>query len=75
MKGKMVLYILCGIGGFAVSLLILTGGRSLIHGGTFAGEFREFWNWAIAVMAGVSCGYSCWYKNTKQKDKDQNEKK
>ena len=64
----------CGIGGLAASILILAGGRSLIHGGTFADGLREFWNWAIAAMAGVSCGYSYWYNETKKKDKDDKEK-
>ena len=62
--------ILCGIGGLAASILILAGGRSLIHGGTFADGLREFWNWAIAAMAGVSCGYSYWYNQAKKKDND-----
>jgi hypothetical protein len=74
MKGRTILTILCGIGGLAASILILAGGRSLIHGGTFADGLREFWNWAIAAMAGVSCGYSYWYNETKKKDKDDKEK-
>ena len=73
MKSK-ILTILCGIGGFAASILILAGGRSLIHGGTFADGFREFWNWAISIMAGISCGYSCWYNETKKKDKENQDK-
>ena len=74
MKGRTILTILCGIGGLAASILILAGGRSLIHGGTFAGGLREFWNWASAAMVGVSCGYSYWYNETKKKDKDDKEK-
>ena len=73
-EGRTILTILCGIGGLAASILILAGGRSLIHGGTFADGLREFWNWAIAAMAGVSCGYSYWYNETKKKDKDDKEK-
>lgn len=68
MKRKMILYILCGIGGLAASILILAGGRSLIHGGTFADGFTDFWNWAISIMAGVSCGYSYWYNDNRKKE-------
>ena len=67
---KKILCILCGIGGFAVSMLILTGGDYLIHGGTFADGFGRFWNWAIAGMTGFSCGYSYWYNSIRKKDKD-----
>ena len=74
MKSKTILTILCGIGGFAASFLILAGGRSLIHGGTFADGFREFWNWAIAAMAGVSCGYSFWNNGTRKKDNKDKDK-
>ena len=69
MKGKTILTILCGIGGCAASILILAGGRSLIHGGTFADGFREFWNWAISAMAGISCGYSYSQHSRKEKNK------
>ncbi len=74
MKNKRILCILCGIGGFAASILILAGGRALIHGGTFAGGFREFWNWAIAIMAGISCGYSYWYNSAKKKGEEKKDK-
>ena len=71
MKSKMVLYILCGIGGFAVTMLILAGGRVLIHGTAFGAGLRDFWNWAIAIMAGISCGYSYWYNDNKKNNNDQ----
>ncbi len=71
MKSKMILYILSGIGGFAVSMLILTGGRLLIHGISFGDGLRDFWNWAIAVMAGIACGYSYWYNDNKKNNNDQ----
>ena len=70
MKSKMILYILSGIGGFAVSMLILAGGRALIHGGTFENGLSDFWNWAIAIMAGISCGYSYWYNDNKKNNND-----
>lgn len=69
MKSKMVLSILCGIGGFAVTMLILAGGRVLIHGTAFGAGLRDFWNWAIAIMAGISCGYSYWYNDAKKNNK------
>ena len=69
MKSKMLLYILCGIGGFAVTMLILAGGRVLIHGTAFGAGLRDFWNWAIAIMAGISCGYSYWYNDAKKNNK------
>ena len=74
MKGKRILCILCGIGGFAATMLVLAGGRALILGSTFADGFKEFWNWAIAAMAGVSCGYSYWYNRAKKKDGQKKEK-
>ena len=69
MKSKMLLYILCGIGGFAVTMLILAGGRVLIHGTAFGAGLRDFWNWAIAIMAGISCGYSYWNNDAKKNNK------
>jgi L-asparagine transporter-like permease len=63
---KTLKVILCGIGGFAAALLILTGGGALIRGTPFADGFKSFWNWAIAAMSGFSCGYTYWYNHTKK---------
>ena len=59
---KKILSILCGIGGFAMTMLLLTGGHTLIRGIPFEDGLKDFWNWAIAAMAGFSFGYSLWIK-------------
>ena len=69
MKGMTVMTILGGLRGFALSLLILVGGRRLIHGIPFADGIRNFWNWAISAMAGISCGYSYSQHSRKEKNK------
>lgn len=64
---KALMTILCGIGGFALTMLILAGGGALIRGTPFDAGLKAFWNWAIALMAGFSCGYSWWYNATHKK--------
>ena len=65
--GRIIKYILAALGGAALAMLILAGGGSLIRGTSFADGLRSFWNWAISLMAGYSCGYSWWYNDTHQK--------
>ena len=67
---KTLKYILCGIGGFALTMLILTGGRCLIRGTPIEAGLRDFWNWAISAMSGFSCGYACRLNDAKKKDDD-----
>ena len=68
---KTLKYILGGIGGFALTMLILTGGRSLIRGTPFEAGFRDFWNWAISAMSGFSCGYAWKINDEKKKAAEQ----
>ena len=63
--------ILCGIGGFALTLAILIFGRNLIRGTSLEDGLRDFWNWAIAAMSGFSCGYAFMINDAKKKDNDQ----
>ena len=74
MKNRTFLTILSGIGGFAIAFLILAGGSALIHGGVFADGFRNFWDWAIAIMAGISCARAYWYNAEKKKEKKHQDK-
>lgn len=71
---RIIKYILAGIGGFALAMLILTGGSTLIRGTPFADGFKNFWNWAIALMGGFSCGYAWWYNDTHKNDKGKSAK-
>ena len=64
---RIIKYILAGIGGTALAMLILAGGGSLIRGASFSDGLRNFWNWAISLMAGFSCGYAWWYNDTHKK--------
>lgn len=63
-------YILVGIGGCAVTMLILTGGRCLIRGTSFEAGLKDFWNWAISAMSGFSLGYACRINDEKKKNQD-----
>jgi len=72
---KILKTILCGIGGLALAMLILVGGGTLIRGTPFQDGIKSFWNWAISLMAGFSCGYSYWYSSTHKNDKDQKDVK
>ena len=62
---KVILY---GIGTFVLSLLVLVGARSLINGTPFVEGFKDWYNWAIAVLSGASTAYS-----TAKKDKQDKE--
>ena len=64
---KTLKYILLGIGGFALTMVILCGGRSLIRGVPFEAGLRDFWNWAISAMSGFSCGYAARVNDEKKK--------
>ncbi len=55
---KTLKYILCGIAGCALTMLILVGGRHLIRGISIEAGLKDFWNWAISIMSGFSCGYA-----------------
>ena len=52
---KTLKYILCGIAGCALTMLILVGGRHLIRGISVEAGLKDFWNWAISIMSGFSC--------------------
>ena len=65
---KILKYILLGIGGFALTMLILCGGRYLIRGTPFEAGLKDFWNWAISTMSGFSCGYAARINDAKKKD-------
>lgn len=59
--------ILVGIGGLALTMVILCGGRYLIRGIPFEAGFKDFWNWTISAMSGFSCGYACKINDDKKK--------
>ena len=68
---KTLITILCGAGGFTLTMLILVGGRNLIRGTSIGDGLKDFWNWAISAMSGFSCGYA-WRINNEKKKQDKN---
>ena len=60
--------ILYGVGTFALSLLVLVGARALIKGTPFVDGFKDWYNWAIAVLSGVSTAYSTAMKDKQDKE-------
>ena len=60
--------ILYGVGCFVLSLAVLVGVRSLISDDSVADGLKHIWNWVIAVLSGVSGGWSVWKKDNEKKD-------
>ena len=65
----MMICIFSGIGSLALTMIILVGGQSLLRGIPPADGIKDFWYWAIAAMAGFSCGYLLWHKDRDHKDR------
>ena len=70
---KTTKYILYGIGTFAASIVILSVVRSLIHGLAIGEGFKDWTNWAIAALGGISAGWSSYNKDKEKAEKEKKE--
>ena len=67
---KTVKYILCGVGTFAFIILATALIRSLIRSVPFADGFKDWTNWLIAAVCGVSSALSAYKKDKEKETKD-----
>ena len=61
--------ILCGVAGFVAFIFGMSLVRSMIKGVTFGAELKDWLNWVLAVICGVSTGFNVWKKDGKQENK------
>jgi len=66
---KTTKYILYGVGTFAGCVVILAVARSLIKGIPVVDGFKDWTNWVIALLSGVSAAWSSFNKDSGKKDK------
>jgi len=67
---KTTKYILYGVGCFVLSIVILAVVRSLIRGIAIGEGFKDWTNWAIAVLSGLSAGWSSYNKDKVKEEKE-----
>lgn len=59
--------IVYGIGSCALTLVLVVAIRALIKGEPFVDGFKEWSNWVVSVICGVSSAYSTLTKDKKDK--------
>jgi len=69
---KTTRYILYGVGTFVLSIVVLAVIRALVRGVAIGEGFKDWTNWLIAAVGGIS---AAWASYSKDREKAEKEKK
>ena len=68
MKKGMLKYILIGVAGAALFLVVFAFISQMLHPEkTFADGFKNIFDWVLAIRFGCSAAYSLWKKDNEKK--------